>query len=129
MAMLRILSIETLLEREERRIWACRSTTSNDTKQIWKSKPARSRAQFIAEIAQPDLQQLIRDLADDVGAVDPNAVMMMTDPVARHPSIIRSARPVARPVEIVRLIANIDVKRNGVCRRRDNAAGAEQNRE
>src|SRR5207245_3296959 len=79
----------------------------------------------------PDLQQqLIGNLAtDDIVAVDPNVVMTMALPVARHPYIIHSARPIARPVEIVRLIANFDVKRNGVRCRRNNAARAEQNRE
>ena len=56
------------------------------------------------------MQQLIRDLADDIVAVNPNAVMTMASPVARHPDIIHSARPIARPVKIVRPIANFDVK-------------------
>src|ERR1041385_8952959 len=124
MAMLRILSIEALLE-------GGRSAQYHRANRRRQTRPL-GRPLAIPAVSKPSSVYIIvrvGSAADYVIAVDPNAVMTMAFPVAGHPYIIDSARPIARPVKIVGLIANFDVKRNGVCRRRDNAGGPEQNRE
>jgi hypothetical protein len=47
-------------------------------------------------------------------AMDPDLMAVSPRPMARNPNIINSADPISRAVEVIRLVANIDVEGDGI---------------
>src|SRR2546430_16577177 len=90
MAILRILSMSAPLG-EESAQYACAQR---------RRQTAPSRCEAVS-------------LARDVVAVDPDAMVVATCPMSRHPDVIHSACPITWTMEVVWPIANFDVDRNG----------------
>ena len=47
-------------------------------------------------------------------AVDPDLVTMAPSPMSRYPNIISSVVPIARTMDVIRLVADCDADRNGI---------------
>jgi hypothetical protein len=53
-------------------------------------------------------------LAQPIMAVNPDLVAVAPGPMSRHPNIISPVIPIARTMDVVRLIADCDADRNGI---------------
>ena len=56
-------------------------------------------------------------LAGRVMAVDPVFVMMMPTPMSRNPNPVSATDIVARPIDIIRPVTDLDVHNDSICHR------------